>query len=230
VAPRPAPPRFAGGWIAVVAGCVVTLLVGTAGRYGYHRDELYYLAAGRHLAWGYPDQPPLVALLARLIWQVAPGSLVVLRVPSAFAAAAVVALTGLLTREPGGQRAAQLVAAASMAAAGLLLGAGHLLSTTTYDLVFWALLLWLVVRILRTGDQRLWLVTGIVAGIGLLNKDLIAFLMPFQLGLVSPYLAPIWIVGLARLFRDPTVRWCAAIGWAYALLAVVFLAVGGKPY
>ncbi len=295
---RPVLPRFAGGPVAMVAGCVVTLLVATAGRYGYHRDELYYLAAGRHLAWGYPDQPPMVALLARLMWQVAHGSVLVLRIPSALAAAAVVALTGLLTRELGGQRAAQLLAAASMAAAALLLGTGHILSTTTYDLLFWALLLWLVVRILRTGDRRLWIVVGVVAGIGLLNKDLVAFVMaavaagigiagprrrlaspwpwlgaavaavlwapylfwqarhgwpqwqvgravaagssgtsepralfvPFQLGLVSPYLAPIWIVGLIRLFRDPTLRWCRAIGWAYALLAVLFLALGGKPY
>jgi 4-amino-4-deoxy-L-arabinose transferase-like glycosyltransferase len=269
-----------------------------AGRYGYHRDELYYLAAGRHLAWGYPDQPPLVALVARMLWQVAPGSLVVLRLPSALAAAAVVALAGLLARELGGQRAAQLVAAASMAVAALLLGAGHLLSTTTFDLFIWALLLWLVVRILRAGDQRLWVVCGFVAGIGLLNKDLVAFLIaavvagiavagprrilaspwlwiggtlaavlwapyllwqarhgwpqlevsraiaagssgtsapralfvPFQLGLVSPYLAPIWITGLVRLFRDPALRWCRAIGWAYALLAALFLALGGKPY
>ena len=291
-------PRFAGGPVAGVAGCVAAVLVAMAGRYGYHRDELYYLAAGRHLAWGYPDQPPLVPLLARLSWQVAPGSVVVLRLPSAFAAAVVVAVAGLLARELGGQRAAQLVAAASMAVASLLLGAGHLLSTTTFDLLAWALLLWLVVRVLRTGNQRLWLVVGVVAGIGLLNKDLVAFLMaavvagiavagprrifaspwlwiggtlavvlwapyllwqarhgwpqlevsraiaagssgtsapralfvPEQLGLVSPFLAPIWIAGLVRLFRDPALRWCRAVGWAYVLLAAVFLALGGKPY
>jgi 4-amino-4-deoxy-L-arabinose transferase-like glycosyltransferase len=273
-------------------------LAGLSGRYGYHRDELYYLAAGRHLAWGFPDQPPLVALLARLLSLLAPGSVVVLRLPSALAVAAVVVLAALLTRELGGQRAAQTLAAASMAVAPLLLGAGHLLSTTTFDLLAWALLLWLVVRVLRTGDQRLLVVCGGVAGIGLLNKDLVAFLiaalmvgiavagpwrilasrwlwiggavaavvwapyllwqarhgwpqwqvgravaagssgssepralfLPVQLGLISPLLAPIWIVGLVRLFRDPALRWCRALGWAYALLAALFLALGGKPY
>jgi 4-amino-4-deoxy-L-arabinose transferase-like glycosyltransferase len=290
-------PRLAGGPVAGVAGCVAAVLVATTGRYGYHRDELYYLAAGRHLAWGSPDQPPLVALVAGLSWRVAPGSVVVLRLPSAFAAAAVVALAGLLARELGGQRAAQWLAAVSMAVAALLLGAAHLLSTTTFDLLAWALLLWLVVRVLRTGNQRLWVVAGVVAGIGLLNKDLVAFLIaavaagvavagprrifaspwlwiggtlaavlwapyllwqarhgwpelevsraiaagrsgtsapralfvPFQLGLVSPFLAPIWIAGLLRLFRDPALRWCRAVGWAYLLLAAVFLALGGKP-
>ena len=291
-------PRFAGVPVAGVAGCVAALLVATAGRYGYHRDELYFLATGHHLAWGYPDQPPLVALVAWLLSLVAPGSVVVLRLPSALAAAAVVALAGLVTRELGGQRAAQSLAAASMAVAPLLLGAGHLLSTTTFDLLAWALLLWLVVRVLRSGNQRLWVAIGVVAGIGLLNKDLVAFLVaavvagiavagprrvfaspwlwiggtlavilwapyllwqarhgwpqlevsraiaagssgtsaprvlfvPEQLGLVSPYLAPVWITGLVRLFRDPALRWCRAIGWAYLLLAAAFLVLGGKPY
>jgi 4-amino-4-deoxy-L-arabinose transferase-like glycosyltransferase len=110
-------PRFAVGPVAGVAGCVAALLAGLSGRYGYHRDELYYLAAGRHLAWGYPDQPPLVALLARLLSMVAPGSVVVLRLPPAFAVAGVVVLAALLTRELGGQRAAQTLAAATMAVA-----------------------------------------------------------------------------------------------------------------
>jgi 4-amino-4-deoxy-L-arabinose transferase-like glycosyltransferase len=220
-ASSPRLPRFAGGPVAGVAGCVAVLLGATAGRYGYHRDELYYLAAGRHLAWGYPDQPPLVPLVARLLRQVAPGSLVVLRLPAALAAAAVVALTGLLTRELGGQRAAQLLAAASMAVAGLLLGAGHLLSTTTFDLLAWALLLWLVVRVLRTGDQRRWIVFGVVAGIGLLNKDLVAFLIVAVVAgiavagprriLASPWL---WAGGIvAAVLWAPYLLWQARHGW-----------------
>lgn len=292
------PPRFAARPVVGIAGCVAALLAAVSGRYGYHRDELYTLAAGRHLAWGYPDQPPLVAVLARLLSSVAPGSVVVLRLPSAVAAAAVVVLAALLTRELGGRGAAQTLAAASMAVAPLLLGAGHLLSTTTFDLLAWALLLWLVVRVLRTGERRLLVVCGFVAGIGMLNKDLVAFLvaalvagialagprrmlaspwlwaggavatalwapyllwqarhgwpqwqvgravaagssgssqpralfLPYQLGLVSPWLAPVWITGLVRLFRDPALRWCRGLGWAYALLAALFLVLGGKPY
>jgi 4-amino-4-deoxy-L-arabinose transferase-like glycosyltransferase len=291
-------PSFAGWPIAAVAAGVALLLVAVAGRYGYHRDELYFLVAGRHLAWGYPDQPPLVPLLARLLNDLAPGSLVVLRLPSALAAAAITALTALIARELGGQRSAQLLAAASMAVATLLLAVGHLLSTTTFDLLAWALVLWLVARILRTGAERLWLVVGVVAGVGLLDNDLVAFLavavllgvaiagprrllasrwlwigalvaallwapylvwqaqhgwpelalgraiaagssgtsqprwvfLPYQILLVGPLLAPIWIAGLVRLFRDRGLRWCRALGWAWVLLAAVFIATGGKPY
>jgi hypothetical protein len=295
---HPALPTFATRPVVLVAVAVTALLVGFANRYGYHRDELYFLAAGRHLAWGYPDQPPFVPVMARVLSAIAPGSLMVLRLPSAFAAGAIVVLTGLLAREFGGDRGAQVLAAASMAIAALLLGAGHLLSTTTYDLLSWAILLWLVVRILRTGHDRLWLVVGLVAGVGLLDSDLAAFLLgsvvvglllvgprrpfaspwlwvggaiaaalwspylvwqashgwpqldvsraiaagrsgtsapravflPFQLGLVSPFLAPIWIAGLVNLFRDHDLRWARALAWAYVLLALVFVATGGKPY
>lgn len=284
--------------IFVISVCTLVVLVAVSGRYGYHRDELYFLAAGHHLAWGYPDQPPLVPVLARLLSALAPGSVVVLRLPSAVAAAGTVLLTGLLARELGGRGPAQLLAAGAMATSALLYGADHYLSTAAFDLLAWTLLLWLVVRILRTQDQRYWLIVGVVAGVALLNSDLVAFLMaavvvgiglagprrmlaspwlwvggaiaaaiwapylmwqaqhawpqltvsrsiaaghsgtsqprvqllPFQLVLISPYLAPVWIVGLFHLFRRPTLRWCRAIAWAYPLLAVVFIATGGKSY
>jgi 4-amino-4-deoxy-L-arabinose transferase-like glycosyltransferase len=284
--------------IFIVSACTLAVLVAVSSRYGYHRDELYFLAAGHHLAWGYPDQPPLVPLLARLLSTIDSGSVFVLRLPSALAAAATVTLTGLLARELGGRGPAQLLAAGAMATSALLYGADHYLNTAAFDLLAWTLLLWLIVRILRTHNQRLWLVVGVVAGVGLLNSDLVAFLMaavvvgiviagprrvlaspwvwaggaiaavmwapylvwqaqhgwpqltvsraiaagssgtsqpriqllPFQLVLISPYLAPVWIVGLFQLFRRSALRWCRAIAWAYPLLAVVFIATGGKSY
>src|SRR5688500_16022391 len=108
-APRPPPAR---GPLAGVAGAVAVLLLATAGRYGYHRDELYFLRAGREAAFGYVDQPPVTPLLAAAVDAVAPGSLVALRLPAALAAGAVVVLAGLLAREVGGDRTAQLLAAA----------------------------------------------------------------------------------------------------------------------
>jgi hypothetical protein len=123
---------FATWRVLAIAGGVTALLLAVAGRYGYHRDELYFLAAGHHPAWGYPDQPPFVPMLARILSEVAPGSVAVLRAPSAVAAGCVVLLTGLSARELGGGRTAQVLAAATMASGAVLYGVGHLLSTATF--------------------------------------------------------------------------------------------------
>ena len=203
----PRRPGFAGWPVLGIAAALAGLLVALSGRYGYHRDELYFLACGRHLAGGYPDQPPLVPLLARLMSSLDATSLVLLRLPSALASAALVIVTGLLARELGGERAAQVLAAASIAVASVVLGAGHLLSTTTFALPVWAGLCWLVVRILRTGDDRLWLAVGVLAGVGLLVSDLVVFLM-------FAVVTGLAIAGPRRPLRS---------GWLYAggLLALV---------
>jgi hypothetical protein len=214
-------PQFALRPVALVAGTLAVLLIAFSARYGYHRDELYFIACGRRLAWGYPDQPPLVPLLARLMTDIAPNSVVVLRLPSALACAALVLLTGLIAREFGAERRAQALAAAAVAVAPLVIGAGHLLSTTTFDLPAWALIGWLVVRILRTGDQRLWVGVGLAAGFGLLDSDLVAFLLfaivaglavagprrPFR----SPWLYAGGLIALA--LWAPYLAWQARYGW-----------------
>ena len=291
-------PELARWPVLAVAGLLMGLLIAFSGRYGYHRDELYFIASGKHLAWGYPDQPPFVPLIARLMTRVAPGSLMLLRLPSAIAGGLLVLLTGLLTRELGGQRTAQILASAIIAIAPVVIGASHLLSTTTFDLPAWALLCLILLRILRTGNTRLWPVAGLVAGVALLDTDLVAFLIfavvagiglagprrtfrsgwfyaggaialalwspylawqgshgwpelavahsiaagnsgtsapwwlivPEQVVLVPVYFAPVWITGLIRLFRDPALRWCRAVGVAYPVLAVAFMLTGGKPY
>ncbi|MGH3239962.1 MAG: hypothetical protein ACRDNL_06250, partial [Spirillospora sp.] len=109
-AARPSPSAaFAWRPVLLIAGALGVLLLAVSARYGYHRDELYFRVAGRHLAWGYPDQPPLVPLLARAIGAVFGDSLVALRVPSAVFAAAGVVVAGLTAREMGGGRRAQLL-------------------------------------------------------------------------------------------------------------------------
>jgi 4-amino-4-deoxy-L-arabinose transferase-like glycosyltransferase len=285
-------------WVVGIAVAVTALLVAFASGYGYHRDELYFLVAGKHLAWGYADQGPLTPLIARAMSEIAPDSLVILRLPSALAAGGTVLLTGLLSRELGGNDRAQLIAAAAAAVGVIVLFTGHLLSTSTFDLLAWTAITWLVVRAVRTGDDRLWLVAGVVLGVALLNKPLPAFLalgllagiaitgprrllrnpyvwiggglalllfapwliwqadhgwpqidvsraiargesasseawwaiVPFQFLLISPLLAPIWIAGLVRFFRDPAMRDLRFLAWAWVALAVVFMASGGKPY
>jgi hypothetical protein len=214
-------PEFASLPVLAVAALLVVLLVATSSAYGYHRDELYFLVCGRHLAWGYPDQPVFVPLVARLMSDVSATSLVLLRLPSALAAGALVALTGLLTRELGGRRAAQLLAAVSIAVAAVVDASGHTLNTTIFDLDIWALLCWLIVRILRTGSLRLWLVVGIVAGLGLFDTDLVAFLMfavVVGLAVAGPrrsFSSPWLYAGglLAVLMWTPYLAWQAGHGW-----------------
>ena len=179
-----------------------------SGRYGYHRDELYYLAAGRRLAWGYDDQPPLIVALARLADQLFPDSLVALRTPSALFAAATVLLVAAIARELGGDRRGQLIAATAAAVAPIVVFTGHLLSTTTVDLTFGALLGWLLARWLRTRQDRLLVLAGVVTGLGLLNKATYAVL-------VAVLLVAVLLVGPRELLRRPAL-W---LGAAIALVA-----------
>ena len=220
-------PGFAWRPVCGAALALAALLVAFSARYGYHRDELYFLAAGHHLAWGYPDQPPLVPLLARAMSALAPMSLVVLRLPSAVASAALVVLTGLIARELGGERRAQALAAACVAVAPLTIGAGHLLSTTTFDLPAWALAGWLIIAILRTGNDRLWLGVGLVTGIGLFDSDLIAFLLlavVVGLAIAGPRrpFGSIWLYAggvIAAAMWVPYLAWQASHGWPELAIA-----------
>ena len=282
--------------LLLIAAVAMTALVATSSRYGYHRDELYFIAAGAHPAWGYPDQPLLTPLLARAMDLLAPGSLLVLRAPAILACGITTITTGLLAREAGGGQRAQGLAAACWAAGAVCLVTGHFLDTTTYDVCATAVVCLLIARVIRTGDQRLWLPAGAVLGVALLNKSLIGLVVgvvvlvllalgprevlrsrwlaggavlavlgalpyalwqvahglpqeqlarsiaqsgaeggrigfiPFQLVLIGPLLAPVWITGLLKLIRDPALRPLRCVAAAYLMLIAVFLATGGKAY
>ena len=140
--------------VLAIAVAVTAVLATIAGQYGYVRDELYYLAAGQHLAWGYPDMPPLTSALARLLSGLAPGSLVALRLPCALSGGVMIVLTAMITRELRGGRAAQLLACAVMAVAPLI-ATFHYFGTEDFDLLVSVLLCWLFIRILRTGASAL---------------------------------------------------------------------------
>lgn len=204
-----------------ICAAVLAILLAVSARYGYHRDELYFVQAGRRLAWGYPDQPPLTPAIARLATAVAPDSLVALRIAPALAAAAVVLLTGLIARELGGGRAAQLLAAACMAVSADVFIVGHTLGTTVFDLLAWTATCWTAARVLRGGDSRWWLALGGIVGLGLLNKSLIAalpiaLLIGLLIGGPREVLRARWFlpgVVLALLLVAPNLWWQAANGW-----------------
>ncbi|MGC4879435.1 ArnT family glycosyltransferase [Micromonospora sp. DT43] len=222
--PSAAPPepggRTRGPWLVAAATSVTLLLL--AGRYGYHRDELYFLLCGRHLDWGYVDQGPLVPALARLLDTIAPGNLVVLRTPSALLAGGAVLLVAAIARELGAGRGAQIVAAVLAALSGIVLASGHLLSTTTVDLLVWLGAAWCAVRLLRTGDNRWALALGLVLGVGMLNKLLPALL---AVGL----LAGVLIAGPRRLLREKWVLAAAGIAVLLAAPNLIWQAAHGFP-
>lgn len=207
--------------LAIAAGFIV-LELAVAARYGYHRDELYFLACARHLAWGYVDQPPLVPAVAWVSTHVLGSSVVALRVLPAFAGGAAVVLTALMARELGGGKKAQVLAALAAATSPQLLAACHLLSTTAFDLLFWSAISFVTVRLLRTGADRLWMAIGAISGLGLLNKLNVGFLLlSLAIGLVvggrgrnllSPW--PWAGAGLALVIWSPNIVWNAQHDWA----------------
>jgi 4-amino-4-deoxy-L-arabinose transferase-like glycosyltransferase len=214
----PPRPPFALRPILLVAGIVLLTLLVLAPAYGFHRDELYFIVTGGHPALGYDDQPPLTPLLTAGAVGLLGAEPWAVRILPAAAIALVVVLTAAIARELGGGRRAQVLAAIVVGTSGYL-AAGHLGVTATYDLLAWALVLYLVTTILRGADPRRWLLVGLVIGVALLNKHLVLFL---GVGLAVALLVhrrdllrsrwPWFGVALAFLLWLPNVAWQVANG------------------
>ena len=163
------PPLAVGVLIGLCAAKLLLHIFTSVRHYGYFRDELYYLDMARHLDWGYVDAAPLIAVYAKIaLWM--GGSLWALRILPALAGTALIALTMLIARELGGGRYAQLLAGLAILLSPAVLVMDNFLSMNAFEPLFWMGCIWVVVRILRTGDSRLWLWFGVLAGLGLENK------------------------------------------------------------
>ena len=147
----------------------------TANRYGIFRDELYYLACGEHLDWGYVDQPPLIAVVAWIARHFFGDSLLGLRLFPALAGAATVWLTGKLAREMGGGVFAQGLAALAVIAVPIFLVMHHWLTMNAFEPLIWMGCVWGIVRAINRDDARYWIWFGLLAGLGLENKYTTAF-------------------------------------------------------
>ncbi len=221
-APGPAENRLSAWTIQpldpwLVVGLVAAKLavhLATAGRYGYFRDELYFLDLGRHLDWGFVDCAPLIAVYAKIALLLG-GSLPVLRSIAALAGAARVALTMLIARELGGGRFGQALAGLCALATPIYLAADSILTMNGFESLFWMGCAFMVIRIARTANSRLWIWFGVFAGLGLENKHSTllfggAFaaalvLSPMRRELIKPW---IWIgAGIAFLLFLPNVVW-----------------------
>jgi 4-amino-4-deoxy-L-arabinose transferase-like glycosyltransferase len=190
-------------------------------RYGYHRDELYFLEAGRHLAFGYVDQPPLTPMLARIGTVIFGNSPAGLRVIPALALAVLVVISAAMSRLLGAGRSGQILASLATATCAEYLGAMHLLTTTAPDFVFWAVTLLLVLRLLISQDVRWWLAIGGCLGVAMQAKWNIAFLagciaIGFAVTPARRLVLNRWFVmgavGSAAI-AAPSIAWQAAHGW-----------------
>ncbi|MGH9568677.1 MAG: ArnT family glycosyltransferase, partial [Candidatus Angelobacter sp.] len=149
----------------------------TAARYGIFRDELYYLACAQHLAWGYVDQPPAIAVVSWFARHVFGESLLGLRFLPALAGAALVWLTGKLAREMGGGRFAQTLAALAILPVPFYLIFHHWLTMNAFEPLIWMGCIWCVLRAINTGRPSYWFWFGVLAGVGFETKYSIAFLL-----------------------------------------------------
>ena len=174
---KPARPAAA-GWrigqldlpvLALLSAAKLLVHLVTANKYGYFRDELYFLDLARHLDWGYVDCAPLIAVYAKVALLLG-GSLPVLRSIAAVAGAVRVAVTMILARELGGGRFAQGLAGLCVLAAPIYLGEDSILTMNGFESLFWMGCVFFLIRIVRTGDSRLWVWFGLLAGLGLENK------------------------------------------------------------
>lgn len=205
-----------------VGGVVFVVLMAVSGRYGFHRDELYFLACAQHLQASYVDQPAFTPLLAWVSLKLFGVSLPGLRLWPALAAWATVVVAGLTAREFGGGRRAQLLAAIGVATMPAVLGAGHLLDTTAFDILAWAGLAFIAARIGRTGDARWWLAGGMILSLGLANKHSVGFFaVALSIGaLLSGERRLVWnrwfAAGavIAAAFTIPDIWWQAQHQWA----------------
>ncbi len=160
----------------------VAIYLVAAPNYGYFRDEMYYLACGEHPAWGYMDQPPLIAWIAWLLQHTIGVSLYALRLLPMLADAAAIVLIALLTRKLGGGPWAMFLASLALLVAPIYLAFSHLFTMNAFDPFLWTLIAWFLVDLVQTGNESNWLWIGALTGVTLLNKYGVLF---FVAGLLA---------------------------------------------
>src|SRR2546423_2943586 len=210
VLPRVAKTPTPWATLLLLAAAKVGVTMAVADRYGWHRDELYYLASSRHLALGYVDYPPITPLLATLDQAIFPGSLQGLRFLTVLAGAAIIIITALIARELGGNSLAQSLAGLAVLISPMFIGTNILFQTVSFDQLVWAVACLLFVRLLRGAAPREWLLLGLVFGIGLETKYTV-------IGLGVAMLVALLVTGARRQLAS---RW-PWLGFGIAILLLL---------
>jgi len=207
-------PRTEWAGLLAIAGALTLLHLLTNGRYSFHRDELQFLSDASHLDWGFVAYPPFTPFIEHIGLAIFGLSLVGLRLFSVLAQAAAIVVTGLMARELGGQRLAQVTAALAVALSPLPIFEGTEFQYTTFDYLWWVLIAYFTIRLLRTENPRWWLAIGAAVGMGLLTKYSIVF---FIAGLLAGLI-------LTRALRYLLSPWFwAGIGVAFVMFLPNFL-------
>jgi hypothetical protein len=201
-------------WMAVA---LISFHCLTNNQYGFHRDELNFIEDGRHMAWGYVDCPPFTPFVAHIAEMLFGTALVGIRFFPAVAMGLVLVLTGLMVQRMGGNRWAQIIGACGASISGVLLSQGSIFMYVGFDFLWWVVVAYGVISLLKTGDARWWLAIGTAIGLGMLTKLTMSFLVagvvagvlftPARRSLKSSWL---WAgVAVALLIFLPNLLWMA---------------------
>ncbi len=140
------------------------------------RDEYYYIEVSKHLDWGYVDMQPLSALFLAVSQALFSDTIFGIRIFSYLAGSAVVFISGLIAREMKGSTFAQIFTAVLVIFSGVILGTSSIFSMNSFDILLSALMFYFLIRLINTGNSKLWLVIGLLFGLGLQNKLTFLFL------------------------------------------------------
>jgi hypothetical protein len=194
--------------LVAIAAAIALLHLLTNNRYGFHRDELQFLSDAHHLDWGFVAYPPFTPFIERIGLGLFGLNMVGLRLFAVLAQAVAIVVAGLMAKEFGGARLAQATAALAVAFSPLSLFEGTEFQYTSFDFLWWVLIAYFTVRLLKSEDPRWWLAIGTTIGLGLLTKYAIAFY-------IAGILAGLVVTPARRYFAS---RWF----WAGAALAFLF--------
>jgi len=201
--------------LVTIAAFFAAIHILTSGRYGFDRDELQFLSDARHLDWGFVAYPPLTPFIEHIGFSLFGLSLVGLRLFSILDQAVIILVSGFMARDLGGNRLAQVTTALSVGLSGVLIIISTVFQYTSFGYLWWTLVCWFTIRLLKSENPRWWIAIGTVIGLGLLNKYSIAF---FIVGLVAGlmlttarrYLRSMWLwwgVAIALLLFLPNLVW-----------------------